>query len=65
MDPDVRAGMSTFAAISQRQEEAGLRRLAEDLQTGAWLRRFGHLLDLDELDLGYRLIVAGPQRSLG
>jgi hypothetical protein len=61
LNPDIRAGMSTFAAIGQGQAEAGLRRLGQDLQMGAWLHRFGHLLELEELDLGYRLIVAGQR----
>jgi hypothetical protein len=32
--------------------------LAEDLRSGAWHRRHGGLLDRDELDAGYRLVVA-------
>lgn len=57
LDPAVRAGMSTFAHIDPGAREAGLHRLAEDLASGAWQHRYGELLDLDELDLGYRLIV--------
>ena len=33
-------------------------RLAADLDSGEWERRNGELLELDELDLGYRLVVA-------
>ena len=33
-----------------------LARLAADLESGEWQRRFGGLLELDALDLGYRLI---------
>ncbi len=58
LDPDIRTGMSTFAALSDTDTERGLRRLAKDPEAGEWLRRFGHLLKLGELDLGYRLIVA-------
>ena len=32
--------------------------LVDDLQSGAWRERYAHLLDLEELDLGYRLVVA-------
>jgi hypothetical protein len=32
-------------------------RLAADLDSGEWERRNADLLDLDELDLGYRLVV--------
>ena len=35
-----------------------MRRLAADLGSGEWHRRWGRLLDLDELDLGYRVLVA-------
>jgi hypothetical protein len=31
--------------------------LADDLESGAWERRNADLLELDELDLGLRLIV--------
>ncbi len=65
LHPEIRAGMSTFAAISDGDTKEGLRRLAKDLDTGEWFRRFGHLLKLDELDLGYRLIVARRQGQHG
>lgn len=58
LDPGIRAGMSTFALIDEAEREEGLHRLAADLASGAWAKRNGHLLDLDELDLGYRLVVA-------
>ena len=35
-----------------------LARLAADLESGEWNRRFGHLLELDGIDLGYRLVTA-------
>ena len=34
-------------------------RLSADLRSGDRERRYGHLLGLGELDLGYRVIVAG------
>jgi hypothetical protein len=34
-------------------------RLSADLRSGTWARHYGHLLALRELDLGYRVIVAG------
>jgi hypothetical protein len=33
-------------------------RLSADLRSGSWKRRYGHLLGLRELDLGYRVILA-------
>lgn len=44
--------------------EAGLVRLREDLVSGAWHTRHGHLLAEDALDIGYRLVVAHlPDRA--
>ena len=44
--------------------EAGLARLREDLASGAWHARHGHLLAEDALDIGYRLVVAHlPDRA--
>jgi len=36
----------------------GLDRLEADLRSGAWRRRNRHLLELDALDFGYRLVVS-------
>jgi hypothetical protein len=36
-------------------------KLARDLEDGSWHRRHADLLRLDELDLGYRLVVAGSR----
>jgi hypothetical protein len=38
--------------------EPGLRRLRQDLDSGAWRERHAALLDQTSLDLGYRLVVA-------
>jgi SAM-dependent methyltransferase len=59
LDPDVRAAISCFGLIAPDIVDNGLRRLAADLDSGAWHRRNAELLDLDELDLGYRLIIGG------
>ncbi len=58
LDPQVRSGISCYAAMSPDERDGGLRRLATDIQSGAWEDRHRNLLELDELDLGYRLIVA-------
>jgi hypothetical protein len=36
---------------------ARMERLRADLESGAWDAKWGHLRDLPELDLGYRLLV--------
>lgn len=59
LDENVRAAMSPFRMIGQRTS-SGLRQLAEDLQSGHWHERNGFLMELDELDCGYRLIEVTP-----
>jgi SAM-dependent methyltransferase len=55
LDPRVRSGISSFA---YRDAEPGLARLRSDLADGSWGARFGHLLALEALDIGYRLVIA-------
>ena len=57
LDPQVRAGISVFALMEPGSVEAGLERLRRDLESGAWERDHADLLDLEELDLGYRLVI--------
>jgi SAM-dependent methyltransferase len=59
LDEEVRAGISVFAVLDPDEVEDGVRRLAADLESGEWHRRNAELLELEELDLGYRLVVAG------
>ena len=56
LDPRVRAAISSFWALGDVSESLG--RLEADLASGAWARRYAHLLALDECDCGYRLVVA-------
>lgn len=55
LDPAVRAGISSFSLPGC---DEGLERLRRDLASGAWHARHGELLQVDALDLGYRLVVA-------
>jgi len=57
-DPAVWRPMSALALIPDADREQGMHRLRADLDSGEWHRRWGHLLALDELDLGYRVVVA-------
>ena len=59
LDPTVRAGISTLAKRSEEELAEGLARLRADLASGAWARRHADLLERNELDVGYRLLV-GP-----
>ena len=59
LDPGVRASISSIAQLDPADVEPGIARLEADLRSGAWPERHQELLALDELDLGYCLIVAG------
>ncbi len=54
LDPQVRAAMSSFWTVGDVSD--GLNRLERDLESGAWKVQNRHLLDLDEFDVGYRLV---------
>ncbi len=58
LDPDVQQGMSWLAQLPAEVRARGAARLAADLQSGKWDGRHGHLRDLQELDVGYRLVTA-------
>jgi SAM-dependent methyltransferase len=58
LDPEVRAGVSVLAQRTPAELALGLERLRADLESGVWAERHADLLELDELDLGYRLLVA-------
>jgi SAM-dependent methyltransferase len=58
LDPAVRAGISVFHHLDPEDVDRALARLRSDLEDGTWRERNRELLDLDELDLGYRLLVA-------
>jgi SAM-dependent methyltransferase len=58
LDPAVWPAMSAIALIPQSDREQGMRRLRADLDSGEWRRRQADLLELDELDLGYRVLIA-------
>ena len=59
LDPAVRAGISGIAQLPHALVAERMAHLADDLSSGAWYERCGALLDLDEIDGGYRLVVAG------
>ena len=58
LDPVVQATISNLAMADPAELAAGMDRLRADLESGAWHRRHADLLDLDEYDVGYRLVVA-------
>ena len=54
LDERIRRAMSSFWKIGD--VSSGLLQLQSDLSDGSWERRYGHLLGLDALDCGYRLV---------
>jgi len=53
LSAEVRSAVSSFSRINA---EAGLARLSDDLSSGRWAKRNHHLLALNSLDLGYRIV---------
>jgi hypothetical protein len=49
-----------FARLDDDEKASALARLEADLRTGTWEMRNAELMQLAELDLGYRLLVAEP-----
>jgi SAM-dependent methyltransferase len=58
LDEPVRRGISTWSAVGPQVENRAVRRLKTDLASGHWAERNRDLLDLDEVDLGIRLLIA-------
>jgi SAM-dependent methyltransferase len=52
----VRSAISTFSKLAE--VSSGVERLRQDLKSGDWHRRYGRVLGIPELDLGYRIIVS-------
>ncbi len=59
LDPANQAGMSWIARLTPEARAAASQRLAADLASGKWDRRYGHLRELREFDVGYRIAIAG------
>lgn len=57
LDPQVRACTSGFASLAPELVERAVRRLHDDLRSGLWDDRFGHLRQRDSLDCGLRLVI--------
>lgn len=57
LDPAARASISGLALRPPEAVHAAMSRLEADIRSGAWRRKHAGLLHLDELDLGYRVLV--------
>lgn len=58
LDEAVRAGISVFARVPAASTDRAVAALRADLESGAWHERHRDLVDRDELEFGYRLVVA-------
>jgi len=58
LDPSVRAGISSFARLPEDVVGRAVARLREDIDSGRWAEQHADLLDLDEFDAGFRLVIA-------
>ena len=57
LDDSVCAATSCLAQLPEAELRAGQRHLADDLRTGRWHDHYRHLLDLPEIDGGFRLVI--------
>ena len=55
LDAGVRMSISSFSRIAGL--DVGLEKLRRDLESGDWKRRYRHLLTVNSLDIGYRLVI--------
>ena len=58
LDPTVRAGISMLAYADEAALSGGLTRLAADPRSGEWRARHTGLLEQEQLDAGYRLLIS-------
>jgi SAM-dependent methyltransferase len=66
LDEQVRRGTSVWARLERVAELRAVAALDADLASGAWQERNADLLQLEEAELGARLLVAdGPRRLTG
>ena len=59
LDHRVRANNSGTALADPATTAVGIARLEADLESGAWHERHADLSELESIDMGYRLLVAG------
>jgi len=62
LDATVRAAISGISLLDGSLVDAAMARLAADLEDGTWTSRHGDLAMLDEIDAGYRLVIAGTRQ---
>jgi SAM-dependent methyltransferase len=58
LDDNVRRGISLFSAVGPQVEARAVRNLRDDLASGRWNERNRDLVDMDDAELGARLLIA-------
>ena len=58
LDDNVRRGISVWDAVGPHAEQRAVRSLRDDLASGRWAERNRDLVDLEEAELGARLLIA-------
>ena len=58
LDENVHRGISVWTAVGRDAEERAVHQLRGDLASGRWAERNRDILDLEEAELGLRLVVA-------
>ena len=58
LDESVRRGVSVWARVGPEVEQRAVRSLRDDLASGRWAERNSDLADLEEAELGLRLLIA-------
>jgi SAM-dependent methyltransferase len=58
LDANVRRGISVWTSVGPDVEERAVNSLRDDLSSGRWLERNRDTVDLDEAELGARLLIA-------
>lgn len=58
LDENVRRGISVWTAVGQDAEARAVQQLRDDLASGRWAERNRDIVDLEEAELGLRLLVA-------
>jgi hypothetical protein len=63
LEEQYRTNISSFQKADLEAVSQAIARLAEDLASGKWNKRHGAVLDLTELDAGYRFVYTRGRRG--
>ena len=64
LNPDIRAGISSFAWADESLVERGVKSLAADLNNHQWDAKYGEIRKITEIDAGYRFLRATIDKNL-